>query len=81
MTTARIIDMDTGAVELREFSSAADARRSLAKEVGQLLIWEHQETRWTATTAHHEYQVDMDHIEPAEVAEEHPADPSTQPGT
>ena len=65
-TTARIIDIETGAVELREFASAAEARRTFAREADQLLVWEHQETRWTATLEGREYQVDMDHIKTEE---------------
>ena len=66
MTTARIIDMETGSVELREFASAAEARRTFAREAGRPLIWEPGDTRWTATLEGREYQVDMDHKEAEE---------------
>lgn len=64
--TARIIDMETGDIELREFASAAEARRMFAREAGRMLVWEQGDTRWTATLKGREYQVDMDHKEAEE---------------
>lgn len=60
MPTARIIDTTTGDVQLRQFETAAQARRELARELGQRLVWEREEVEWVAMGGRVEYRVEAD---------------------
>lgn len=59
MPTARIIDTTTGDVQLRQFETAAQARRELARELGRRLVWEREETEWVAVDDEVEYRVEV----------------------
>ena len=59
MPTVRIIDIATGNVQLRQFETAAQARRELARELGRRLIWEREETEWVAVDGAVEYRVEV----------------------
>ncbi|WP_261665423.1 hypothetical protein [Deinococcus sp. Marseille-Q6407] len=56
MTTVRIIDTTTGDVKLRQYETAAEARR----ELGRRLVWEREEIEWVAAADEVEYRVEVD---------------------
>lgn len=58
MPTARIIDTTTGDMQLRQFETAAEARRELARELGRRLVWEREEAEWVAVDGEREYRVE-----------------------
>lgn len=59
-TILRTVDTTTGDVTLREFGSAPEARRVLARELGQVLQWERDELDWITTIGETEYRVEAD---------------------